>query len=218
MLAKAFSRGIGTTRKVLAVNIVLVTNAFVWYFYAFNYLRRMADFNSLTSWGATFLSITLAMVLSTLFIDKFKRRLFFLRIWMLAGVFLSITPMIASATTSVGVIIVSAVLGAYFGFGMPICMGYFAASVEVEKRARLGGLTVLFMGLGLFLFGNLFIEDATLTSVILVALRSSALAALILLKPEERQSLEQNKVSYRFVVSYRPFLIVPSSMDHVFSR
>ncbi len=207
MLAKAFSKGIGTNRKTLAVNVVLFVSAFIWYFYAFDYLRRMADFNNLASWGTTFLGISSAALVGTLFIEKFKRRFFFLRIWILAGIPLSVSPIVANATTTVGILAISAVIGAYFGFGIPICMGYFAASAGTEKRARLGGVTVLFMGVGLFFFGNLVIEDAVLTSLVLASLQIGALAFLVLLKPEERPALKENRVSYRFVISYKPFLL-----------
>jgi MFS family permease len=213
MLKKAFPDGLGTSRKVAVVNVVLVATAFIWYFYAFNFLMDVSEkagfsnFDMMIIWGINFLGIAMSAILGASFIDKFKRRIVFLRYWMLAGVVVSLAPIAAEATTFWVFVMVSATLGIYFGLGMPICMGYYAANTEVGNRSRLSGITFLLIGLGFFLLSSIGISDITLNSLILSMLRVVGLAIVVLLKPDEKPISENTKVSYSSVVSNRSFLL-----------
>lgn len=216
MLKKAFPDGIGTTKKVATVNIVLVANAFIWYFYAFNFLmdainaarlsNLLSNFEVLLIWGTNFIGIAASAVLGVYLLNRFKQRMAFLLYWTFAGVILSLTPIALGATTAAAFVIVSTVLGVYFGIGMPICLGYYAATTETRNRARLGGITYLLIGLGFFVLRILGPADIALNSIILASLRGVALFILVLLKPDENQTVK-DKVSYRSVISDRSFLL-----------
>jgi hypothetical protein len=213
MLKKAFLDRIGTSGKVAVVNIILVANAFIWYFYAFNFLRgaineaRFSNFEALGIYGINFLGIAASAILSASLIYRFKRRMAFLRYWMFVGVILSLVPLITDITTSTALPIVSAVLGVYFGLGMPVCMGYYAAATEVGNRASLGGITILLNGLGFFLLSSIGIQGAAVTALILATLRAVGLIVLVVLKPDEKQIGENEKLSYNFIISNRSFLL-----------
>jgi MFS family permease len=140
-------------------------------------------------------------------INRIKRRMSFILYWMLAGVFLSLTIIAVDVATSIVLIIVSTVLGVYFGLGMPICMGYYAAATEAGNRARLGGIIFLIIGLGFFLFSGVGITDVTLNALVLATWRAVGLVILIFLKPDEKQTKEKGHVSYSFVISNRSFLL-----------
>jgi len=213
MLNKAFPERIGTSRKVAVINIILVANAFIWYFYAVNFLKDVigkmgfADFEALIL-GINFLGISAAAILGASLSYRFKRRMSFLLYWMLAGVILSLAPMGVNFASSMSyLLIVSAILGFYFGLGMPICMGYYAAATETGNRAKLGGITFLLIGLGFFLLSNIGIQDITLNALILSTWRAVGLVTLVFLKPDEKQIDEKYKVTYSSVVSNKSFLL-----------
>jgi len=101
----------------------------------------------------------------------------------------------------------SALVGIYFGLGMPICLGYFAASTEATNRSRLGGLTFLFIFLGFFLFISLGIEDFVHNAIFLSLFKSTGLLLLFFLKPNEKQIGQSDQVSYSFIFKNRSFLL-----------
>jgi hypothetical protein len=216
MFKNAFPDGIGTTKKVAIVNIVLVANAFIWYFYAFNFLmdavnvarlsNLLSDFEVLLIWGINFIGIAASAVFGVYLLNRLKQRMTLLRYWTFAGIILSLTPLALSATTAAAFVMVSTVLGVYFGIGMPICLGYYAATTETRNRARLGGITYLAIGLGYFVLRILAPTNIILNSIILASLRGIALFMLVLLKPDENQKAKE-EVSYRSVISDRPFLL-----------
>ncbi|MEM4733929.1 MAG: hypothetical protein QXD70_05325 [Candidatus Bathyarchaeia archaeon] len=133
---------------------------------------------------------------------------------MLAGVILSLVPMVMNVTTSTGLIVVAAVLGLYFGLGMPTCMAYYAAVTEAGNRSRLGGIIFLLIGLGFFLLYNIGTTDAALSVLILATWRAFGLASLLFLKAEEKYIEMKSDVSYRLIASNRSFLLyfIPWSM------
>jgi MFS family permease len=213
MLREQLSQRIGTKTKVAVVNVVLIASAFMWYFYAFNVLREVIStidlppMESLAVWGINFIGIAISAILGAILIDKIKRRFFFILIWMFAGIIFSLIPLIVDITTSTGLIIVSAIFGAYFGVGMPACMGYYASTTATEHRSKLGGLTFLSIGLGFFLLGIIGIENIATNAFILSTLRGFGLIILLLLRPEEKVIEKSDKVSFKFVISNRSFLL-----------
>ncbi len=199
--------------NIKVANIILVVSAFVWYFYAFNFLGDVIDkagfsnFEIMGIYGINFLGIAVSAILSASLIYRFKRRITFLRYWMLAGVILSLIPLFIDITPLTVLLIASAVLGAYFGIGMPVCMGYYAAATAVGNRASLGGIIILLNGLGFFLIDSIGYEDTLITAVILATLRAMGLLFLIVLKPNEKQIGNNEKISYKIVFSNRSFLL-----------
>jgi MFS family permease len=200
------------SQKDAVVTIILIANAFIWYFYAFNYLSDvvhgsgLADF-AILIYGINFLGIAFSAVLGASLVNRFQRRMPFLLYWMLAGVIISLMVAISNFADFTGLALLSAVLGVYFGLGMPSCMGYFAASTKTEKRARLGGTTFLLIGLGSVLIGNMGSNNAILTSLILAAWRAVGLVLLIFLKPSKSQIGKNDKISYGSVFSNKAFIL-----------
>jgi len=212
MLKKALSNKLATIGKDAAINIVLVANAFIWYFYAFRYLfnsvTAITDFDVLIIYGIHFLGVAVSAILSASFVGRLKQRRTFLRYWMVAGIILSLAPIIVdAAATFPTLMIVSAVLGVYFGLGMPTCMGYFASATDVGNRARSGGITVLLIGVGFFLLGSLQIQTAVIAASILATWRAAGLILLFFLKPNENQVDIKRSESFRTIFSNRSFLL-----------
>jgi len=213
MFKKALLNRMGISRKTAAVNVVLVANAFIWYFYVFNFLMEVISevgfsyYEVLTIWGTNIIGIATSAILGAALIDRFERQTRFLFYWTLVGVILSLTPISLMGATFPIFILISTVLGVYFGLGMPICMGYYAATTETRNRSRISGITFFLIYIGFFLLSSMGVKDITLNALLLSTWRASGLAMLILSKPNEIQISEKSRVSYRHVISNKSFLL-----------
>ena len=174
----------GLDRRTTAITLVLVSSAFVWYFLVFDILRDFLDASGATVFekilvlntnisGILVLSanvgaIVFAAIVGTLLIDKFKKRVIFLKRWMFAGIFVSIIPIIFTPSTNQELIVISLIFGLYFGLGMPVTMGYFSTVTENQNRARVSGLTFLVISLAFFVFGSLSTSSTIVAGFVLV--------------------------------------------------
>jgi hypothetical protein len=207
VLEKAFSKVLGTTPGVAAGNIILVANAFLWYFYAFNVLKQVITTDPLVIWGVNFLAIAISAILGSVLVNRLGSRDRFLLSWIAAGVFLSAMPLALDLNGNVGVLTMAATFGAYFGFGMPICMGYFASSTNWDNRSRLGGTTFFCIGLGTFLLGGIGATDILTSVSILACLRAFGFFSFLPLRGKNGQIKKESKVSFRNIITNRPFLL-----------
>jgi MFS family permease len=200
------------SKKIAIVNTVLLANAFVWYFYAFKVLKDIIAETGTSNvepwlWSINFIGMALAAVFSASIKDKFKGRSLVLTAWMLGGVFFSLAPLTIYLTSMVGVVTTFTIFGVYFGFGMPLCMGYFANSTTAENRARMGGIIFFSVGVGFFLLGSLNIADIIVNAGILSVFRATGLALILILKLEEKPFEGQEKKNYLSIVANKSFLL-----------
>jgi MFS family permease len=214
MHVRALFKKVGIDPKSSAVNVILLANAFVWYFLAFNILRELIDkLNIVTDsgilliFGANFVGIAVSGIIGSILMGKLKRRVPFLYLWTFAGIFFSLIPLVFNITTNIELAVVSAIFGVYFGLGMPATMAYFAASTEIVHRSKIGGITFLLIGLAFFGLGNIALGDIILASSILVTVRIVGLLMLYLLKINENPSQKFSKVTFANVVSNRSFIL-----------
>ena len=210
---KGFTKKLGVTPKVAAVAIILVANAFVWYTCAFSFLAdtvtnmKLSIVESAVIFGFNFLGIIGSAFLGSFFISKHKRRMNFLLYWMFVGIIFSLLPLLIDNTSFTGLAVLATSLGSYFGLGMPACMGYFSSSTETGNRARLSGFIILSIGIGFFLLKSIGGADAMLFSLSLGAWRVLGLISLVSLKPKEKPIDQKNGLTYRYVISEKPFLL-----------
>jgi MFS family permease len=212
MPRNVFANAVGVSLKVAIVNIVLVANALIWYFYAFGFLRStIAAANFLNSeiaiLGVNFLGIAAATLFGSVLIYKFGRRIKFIVYWILSGVFLSLLPLAVDITVLPLLMVFSTLVGAYFGLGLPICLGYLAASTEPGNRARLGGVTFLCVFLGFFLLSNMSIEGIAFNAIALALFKLGGFVALFFLKPEEEYVNKRDQQSYVSIFRHRSFIL-----------
>lgn len=204
---------LGSEPKITLINTILVANAFIWYVCAFRFLQNAAHLSSVSEISllviitVNFLALILSALLGTSLIYKFKSRMSFLKYWMIAGVVLSAFFAVIDLTNYTSLLITEGILGAYFGVGMPACMGYFAAATQPENRARLGGIIILLIGLGFPILTSIGGTDAFLNLSLLALWRLSGLILIIFLKPPEKRIDMGEKVSYRSVISNKTFLL-----------
>jgi MFS family permease len=212
MPRNVFANAVGVSLKVAIVNIVLVANALIWYFYAFGFLRStIAAANFLNSeiaiLGVNFLGIAAAALFGSVLIYKFGRRIKFIVYWILSGVFLSLLPLAVDITVLPLLMVFSTLVGAYFGLGLPICLGYLAASTEPGNRARLGGVTFLCVFLGFFLLSNMSIEGIAFNAIALALFKLCSLVALFFLNPEEQYVYKRDQQSFVSIFRHRSFIL-----------
>jgi MFS family permease len=210
MLQGMLKRIFGSSGKTLVANIVILANAFVWYSYAFTFLTtsiasaELSD-NFLSIMSIHFLGVFSSVIIGELVSRKIKNRIRFLLYWMAAGVFLSLLPFVANVSTYLGIVTLSVITGATFGFGIPACLDYFAASTETANRGRLGGITFLLIGVGAFILSLVGSENTTLVILVLTAWKTLGVVLLVILKPEE--IVIKQKISYREVLSNKTFVL-----------
>jgi MFS family permease len=198
----------GSESSSALVGTFLVANAFVWYLGAFKFLQEgFANNALLLIISINIIALVLTAFVVTLLMKKFTRRLVFLKYWIIVGLIISVSYAALSLTDFVSVVTESAVLGAYFGLGMPICMGYFSASTKPEKRAKSAAIIILVIGLG---FPALTLFDVSQTFLIAAALtawRFLALFFIYLFNPNERLAEPKETASYRSIVVNKTFLL-----------
>jgi MFS family permease len=210
MFMRGLFNKIGSSPKIIAVSIGLISNAFIWYFYAFDFLTNNLS-NTTTQYtlailGLNFLGIVVSALSSTFIINKYHSRTRFLFLWTIAGILLSFIPLTINTLPFAGLLAVSLIFGLYFGMGMPICMGYFAAVTRNDNRARLGGLVFLSIGIGFFLISRVEYNDALLTSAILAILRIIGLIPFAL-TPEDKKVEAKEKISYGSIITDKSTLL-----------
>ena len=206
-----------TDKKSTLTAVVLVGNVFAWYYAIINLLGAfLANENTifgsseeiLSIWIVHFLGIIFSALLGTGIRNKIGGRRNFLVLWMGLGVVASFALMLPM-TGMITVMTVALVLGVSLGLGMPNCMGYFTDKISVENRGKIGGITILFSGLGMLLL-NLFLDySLIIVSLILVLWRFSALSLLLVNKSSSReiQKRKLSETSYRQVISQQSFIL-----------
>ena len=212
MLQGTSSRIFGSSGKSVIATIVILVNAFVWYSYAFSFLTDRIAIAELSDsflfiMAIHFLGVFSSVIFGELVSRKFKNRVRFILCWMAAGVLLFLIPLFVDVSTYLGVLTLSLSTGVTFGFGIPTCLGYFAASTKTANRGRLGGVTFLLIGVGAYLLSLIGNEDVTLAMSVLAAWKNIGVIFLLALEPEKIYVKQEQTATYRHVFSNKSFLL-----------
>ena len=210
-MANMFPHKLTSIPKNALISTFLVANAFVWYLCTFKFLQddiRLAGFadNLLivgSIIGINILSLIIFATIGTSLIEKFQRRIVFIKLWFSIGIIISIAFAVVNLTSIGYLILAASGIGIYFGLGMPVCMGYFAENTAPENRAKLSGLIILIIGV---MFPVLLIANEAFFVGSLALWFLLGLICLICLKPSERRAEQKDQVSYRSVFSSKAFL------------
>ena len=210
MHKEAIGRLLGDNKKAVAINVIVISNAFIWYSYAFNYLLTAINASKIESQlmliiTVHFTTLFAALLLGQFLSNKIKDRISFLLWWTLAGVFLSIVPLVTGIGYN-GLLVFSVITGFNFGFGIPVCLGYFSSTTEANHRGKLGGILFLLIGVGSFVLSFIGTETLITMTLVLSIWRATGLLFLILLKPE-KQEFSQKQMSYKSILVDRSFLL-----------
>jgi len=203
MLDKKF----GVTARSALANIVLISNAFIWYSFAFSILKNIISETALVTWGVHFVGATFSAIFGAMLNGKIQRRRTFLVFWMAFGVLSSLVLVFVNSTSTLGVLAISLLFGVSFGFGLPAGMAYFADCTVVENRAKLGGMILFVDGLGAFLLGITAVDDIILQALTLAIWRGSGLMIFLLINPSQEIVEKRRNVSFRSILNQRSFIL-----------
>lgn len=213
MLKANALKQIGITPKYAVATIVLLTNAFIWYFCtfaAFKGIITKADLNystTLAVWSANFGGATFSAVIGATLANKINNRNSFLALWILLGVFSSLALAYVNTTVLSNMVIYSLLLGISFGLGMPAAMACYTDSTVIERRARFGGIILLINYAGTFLLLlAIMASNISTNALILSAWRILGLITLLLIKFPE-STAKHNEYSYMSIISQRTFIL-----------
>jgi MFS family permease len=168
-------------------NLVLVTNAFVWYFLIIGLLDSSVTAaqpdpsTKLLIWSLHFGGICISALAGALLSKKIKNKVHFIYYWMLIGVLLSVISMFFDLAIISNLLVFSVLFGVSLGSGMSVCMGYFANTIPVEKRGRIGGLIFLLTGLFIVVLQIMFGDNARLKEITITLWRFFGLVVFFFL-------------------------------------
>jgi MFS family permease len=204
--------------KNIIVNVTLVTNAFVWYYFIMEFLQGAVQTAQLDQntiflvWALHFAGIAFSALTGALLSNRIRNRQKFILYWMLIGVILSGFAIIANLTSVSVILLLSLLFGVSLGIGMPSCMGFFTEKIAVDHRGRLGGIIFLLSGLIMVGLGLLAGENLGLQTYILFGWRLFGLIIFLLFlssvqKPISQQIIKDRAVSYKSVITQKSFFL-----------
>jgi MFS family permease len=207
MLKRRFSGLSDLGSKKNVVSIILIGNAFVWYYTVISVLSSLQSTKpSILVWVVHFSALILSALAGASFGNQLERSKFLI-LWMFAGVISSAMLFALNSTSVVLVSMVSLFSGLSLGLGMPACMSYFSDSVAVENRGRVSGVTMLASGVGIAAFGLAPVSDLFLMGMILAIWRFSGLLVFLWAKDYIRIERKGSAPSYKHVFGQRSFVL-----------
>ncbi len=200
--------------KTLSAVVVLVSNAFTWYFATYflmagfidglhlNYLETIAIW-TIDSGGAA-----LAALLVASQTNRLRNRERFLILWMVLGIVSSIVPLFMVTTSFLGLVLIASLWGVSFGLGMPLSMEYYAGNSTLKNRGRTGGAALLVSYLGIFGFGFIRNYDLSTFVLSLAVWRAIGLVFFYILKNKRTaQPKMTGTTSYASILKERSFIL-----------
>jgi MFS family permease len=206
----------GATARKAAINIVLITNAFAWYYLVIRLLDHISIKISmdpqmiLIMWTIHFSGIVFSALVGAFLGNKWGDRTRFIIIWMAMGVLSSVVSVVLDTTYIPNVLFLSLFLGASLGFGMPNCMGYFTESTKIEKRGRLAGIVILLSGIAMAVVGTTPASDISFQTLLLSAWRGFGLVFFLIFWLSDRKAEKVEKIkipSYKSLFGQKSFIL-----------
>jgi MFS family permease len=194
--------------RLSAANVILVANAFIWYWIAFSTLKFGAlNLNaSVLVLGVNFGAIAISGLLGSFIVDRFKKREGFLFIWIATGIILSLMPIGLNVSDINQLTIISLIFGVYFGLGMPATMGYHSSLTGVGGRAKIGGFTFLIIFMTSAIASFMIFSDLLTTCLVLAFVRIIGLAFFYFMRGKEKPYNGTSKVKFRNIISNKSFM------------
>jgi MFS family permease len=200
----------GISDKNVLISIALVVNAFVWYYVVLVRLQDSLQDSPLGLW--VWLIHFSAIIGSALLGASLTRRIERSQLvvsWMLLGVLSSLFLFRTTESSFFVIGVTALLLGSSLGLGMPACMSYFTDCVDVEKRGRFSGLTLLLSGIGIFGLGFAAQEMQNDLAVGIMLAIWRLLSLLLFLSAKSFQKIERKKyfASYKSIINQESFVL-----------
>lgn len=194
---------------------ILIVNVFSWYFPLYIFLRNtfktlaMTYEELLMIFGVHYMAVLLSAFIGTVLIRRILPRNTLLSLWMLLGALFSLFMVFFIIEDFVIILIISFLMGIVFGFGYPSCLAYFADSINVENKGRVGGIMFFAALLGTFLIGFLTNILSFVESVLIYALWRT-LGFITFQKAKDKRIMTEEKsveTSFKLIISEKPFTL-----------
>jgi MFS family permease len=130
------------------VTFALIFNTLSWYILGLSVvteIRRNFDEESIenVALGIAYPSfIIVSAILGSIFLARIRRIRFF-RIWLVIGVFATLSFAFIAGSSFFGLFVATSVLGISLGIGTPLCLSYFSELFPLENRGKTGGIAFL---------------------------------------------------------------------------
>ena len=203
----------GLTPRNALLSIVLLSNAFVWYYCADDILVKLApaiEENSLASlqiWTASFVALIASAFIGAKVSGRIVNKSRFLAVWMMSGIVLPFASLVIAPADFLSITLLALGFGFSLGIGLPSCMEYFTKSNSVETRGRIGGIVMLSTGISVVVLTAFLASDLFMQAITLAAWRSLGLLFFVALKPNQIIKVEKKSPSYKMIIGYKPFML-----------
>jgi hypothetical protein len=214
MPKREFSKKFGITPKFAFANIMLISNAFIWYSLAFSILKKLVTETFLAAWGVHFVGATFSAIGGATVSNKTHERIPFFISWMMLGIISSLILTLVNPTNALDVLVISFLFGVSFGLGLPASMDFFATSTNIENRAKLAGLILFVNGLGVFLLLIIAADNVIIQALVLSVWRGLGLIFFLMSKPSQGIVKKPESISFMPILTQRSFILyfIPWSM------
>jgi len=167
---------------------------------------KLAYFETLTVWIIHFGGVAISALVGAILSNKI-RRIRFISLWMLFGLFSSLLPILISLESPLTISIIYLCWAISFGLGMPACMRYFTDLTTTENRGKSGGITFFAIGVSMFLLGMINAYGFTAEILTLTAWKGLGLIVFTFLKESNESEKAIRVPSYSSILHERPFLL-----------
>ena len=214
-------------KKEHLIAFALLFNTFSWYFIGRLMIGRVGSvfvemsFENLCLELTYSSSIIVSALIGSVLLTRVRKIRFFYA-WLLFGVFASLCLTIPMGASLFAMIIAISILGASLGLGMPLCLSYFAESVPIENRGKVGGI-ILFATIFSAPLVSIIMANVDFSGAVLLAMwRAWSLPLLFLTskkqippepsfkKPPSLISVFQNKTFSLYFIAWLMFAFVDS--------
>jgi len=210
MLGKFFEES-RISIKDFCIVFVLLVNAFAWFYMAQILINGILAGVKPTDpqeiiiwsracariWSAYYIGILISSIIGSILANKINR-LKLIHAWIAIGIGTSVVPILFTSFAWVNWLIISILLGASFGLGIPSCLSYFADVTQVENRGRISGIILLTANMVAPILAIAFSElDLPTTLIVFAGWRSLGLSVFFL-QPNEKNSSSERKLGELF--------------------
>ncbi len=187
----------------------LLFNVFTWYFFLGSLLDQIIESNAINGavvWVTFYLSIIVFSLIGAV-LSKRLRGFKFFYYWTALGAIATLLPALMSNITVMPLLVISALMGASFGLGMPSCLALFAETTKVENRGRVGGIIFLITTLAGPLLGEALAGLSLVIQSIIYAIWRGAGLGVYFLNPKKQDSPKGVEPSFVSILRERSFLL-----------
>jgi MFS family permease len=204
----------GLQMKAALSTIVLVSNAFAWYFGTYYLIGKYINDISLgwvetiAVWGVNSAAAAVSALLMSKRMLRLVNRQEFLMLWMLLGALASVVPLAVRPALFWELVLMALLWGFSFGLGMPFSMEYYTDNITMQNRGKIGGLTFLLSYSSTFLFGIVGGADLRALILCLTFWRVAGLILFYALRSKGKTRFEETRSpSYSSILKERSFIL-----------